>query len=278
MKPARFDYERPTTLAQAFALLDQDDISVKVLAGGQSLGPMLNFRLVQPELLVDVTRIPELNRVEEDADSVTLGACVTHAAIEDGAVPDPTDGIMRSVARGIAYRAVRTRGTIGGSLVHADPSADWLACLAALDAEVIIAGASARRRVPVADFMVGVFETALRPGELLEAVRIPRLPKGARWGYYKVCRKTGEFAHAIGAVLHDPDGDLCRVVVGATEAPPIVLADARELFPAADSGPLARRFDAAAARRLLEDRGMGSDAYNLRIHLVALARAVQRAQ
>ena len=278
MKPARFDYERPTTLAQAFALLNRDKTFVKVLAGGQSLGPMLNFRLVQPELLVDVTRIPELNRVEEDAESVTLGACVTHAAIEDGAVPDPTDGIMRSVARGIAYRAVRTRGTIGGSLVHADPSADWLACLAALDAELIIAGASARRRVPVAEFMVGVFETALRPGELLEAVRIPRLPTSARWGYYKVCRKTGEFAHAIGAVMYDPDGDLCRVVVGATEAPPIVLADARELFGAADSGPLARRFDAAAARRLFESRGMGSDPYNLRIHLVALARAVQRVQ
>ena len=278
MKPARFDYERPTTLTQAFALLNRDNTFVKVLAGGQSLGPMLNFRLVQPELLVDVTRIPELNRAEADADSVTLGACVTHAAIEDGAVPDPTNGIMRSVARGIAYRAVRTRGTIGGSLVHADPSADWLACLAALDAEVIVAGASARRRVPVAGFMTGVFETALRPGELVEAVRIPRLSETARWGYYKVCRKTGEFAHAIGAVMYDPDRDLCRVVVGATEASPIVLADARELFGAAKNGPLARRFDAAAARRLLEDYGMGSDAYNLRIHLVALARAVQRAQ
>jgi carbon-monoxide dehydrogenase medium subunit len=266
VKPARFDYERPTTLGEAFALLNRDNTSVKVLAGGQSLGPMLNFRLVQPELLVDVTRIPELNRVEEDADSVTLGACVTHAAIEDGAVPDPTDGIMPAVARGIAYRAVRTRGTIGGSLVHADPSADWLACLAALDAEVIVTGAAGRRVVPVAEFMIGVFETALGPGELVEAVRIPRPPKGARWGYYKVCRKTGEFAQAIAAVLHDPDGDLCRVAIGATEAPPIVLADAREMF------------DGAAARRLLESHGMGSDPYNLRIHLVALARAVQQVQ
>ena len=248
------------------------------LAGGQSLGPMLNFRLVQPELLVDVTRIPELNRVEEDADSVTLGACVTHAAIEDGRVPDPTNGVLGAVARGIAYRAVRTRGTIGGSLVHADPAADWLACLAALDAEVIIAGANDRRRVPVAEFMTGVFETVLGTGELLEAVCIPRLSTNARWGYYKVCRKTGEFAHAIGAVIHDPDADRCRVVVGATESVPIVLADAGDLFGTLDAGPLAQRFDRAAARRLLVDHGLGRDGYDLQVHLVALARAVERVQ
>ena len=117
----------------------------KVLAGGQTLGPMLNLRLAQPALLVDITRIPELAAVSEDADAVTIGATVTHAAIEDGRVPDPTGGFLARVARGIAYRAVRTRGTIGGSLAHADPAADWLSCLAALGAEVVIAGAGRQR-------------------------------------------------------------------------------------------------------------------------------------
>jgi carbon-monoxide dehydrogenase medium subunit len=275
MKPARFDYERPSALAGAFALLNRDNAFVKILAGGQSLGPMLNFRLVQPEMLVDVTRIPELNRIEDDADSVTLGACVTHAAIEDGRVPDPTGGVLPAVARGIAYRAVRTRGTIGGSLVHADPSADWLTCLAALDAELIIANAEGRRSVPVAGFMTGVFETNLGAGELVEAVRIPRRSKSARWGYYKVCRKPGEFAQAIGAVMVDPEVDLCRVVIGATESVPVVVADAEELFGVSDTGSLAQRFDGAAARRILESRGLGHDAYALHVHLVALARAVE---
>jgi carbon-monoxide dehydrogenase medium subunit len=278
MKPVAFDYARPATLEDAFALLGREGISVKVLAGGQSLGPMLNLRLVQPDLLVDVTGIPELTRVEEDAESVTLGACVTHAAIEDGRVPDGTHGALPAVARGIAYRAVRTRGTIGGSLAHADPSADWMSCLSALGAEAVIAGPGGRRWVPVADFMIGVFETALKPGELLEALRIPKLRPGAGWGYYKVCRKTGEFAHAIGAVLLDRERALCRAVVGATEAPPIVFGEAAALFGGDTSGPLLRRFDATAAGKMLADRGFRGDAVARQIHLAALRRAAAQVQ
>jgi carbon-monoxide dehydrogenase medium subunit len=117
VKPARFDYARPASLGEAVALLGTRGGVVKCLAGGQSLGPMLNLRLVQPDLLVDITHIPELTRVEEDGDGLLLGACTTHAAIEDGRV-------LPAVAHGIAYRAVRSRGTIGGSLAHADPAAD----------------------------------------------------------------------------------------------------------------------------------------------------------
>jgi carbon-monoxide dehydrogenase medium subunit len=126
MKPAPFDYARPSSLADAIALLASDELSLKLLAGGQSLGPMLNLRLVQPDLLVDITAVPELRRAEADGDGVLIGACVTHADIEDGRVPDPTEGVLPAVARGIAYRAVRNRGTIGGSLAHADPAADWI--------------------------------------------------------------------------------------------------------------------------------------------------------
>ncbi len=148
MKPAPFDYMRPRDVMEAVRLLGASP-GAKVLAGGQTLGPMLNLRLAQPALLVDITRIPELATVEEDAQSVTIGAAVTHAAIEDGRVPDPTGGFLVRIARGIGYRAVRTRGTIGGSLAHADPAADWLSALTALGADVVIAGPSANRRLAV---------------------------------------------------------------------------------------------------------------------------------
>jgi carbon-monoxide dehydrogenase medium subunit len=276
VKPARFDYERPSSLADATALLRRDDLFVKLLAGGQSLGPMLNLRLVQPALVVDITGIPELKRAEETDDALVLGACVTNADIEDGRVPDVTGGALPRVAQAIAYRAVRNRGTIGGSLSHADPSADWVSCLAALGAEAVIRADSGRRTLPVEDYMVGVFEVSLEPGEILEAVRIPRLSRRARWGYYKICRKTGEFAHAIGAVLYDPERAVCRAVIGATESKPIVVSDAATLFRGRPSEPLLSAFDPAAATRLLDARSM-RDPFERQTHLAALRRAVERA-
>ena len=266
MKPARFDYERPTNLGDAVALLGTREGVAKCLAGGQSLGPMLNLRLVQPDLLVDITRIPELTRVEEDDDGLLLGACTTHAAIEDGRVPDVTAGVLPAVAHGIAYRAVRSRGPLGGSLAHADPAADWIACLTALGAEIVVHGPAGRRKLGLPAFIRGALETALEPGEILEAVRIPRLGAGARWGYYKVNRKTGEFAHAIGAVLHDPERNVCRAVAGATESRAIVIEDAGALIENADRAALLDR---------LREGGLGADAYSLQIHAVALERAIR---
>src|SRR5215210_5184325 len=113
-------------MAGALALAVADAGQVNFIAGGQSLGPMLNLRLVQPDLLIDLTRIPELKQIEQTDDTIIVGACITHADIEDGRVPDVTGGALPAVARNIAYRAVRNRGTIGGSLTHAEPAADWL--------------------------------------------------------------------------------------------------------------------------------------------------------
>ena len=125
MKPAAFEYERAYTVDEALVLLSQST-DARLLAGGQTLGPMLNLRLVQPQLLVDITRIKALVRSEINANTVTLGACVSHAAIEDARMSDATHGYLPRVASGIAYRAVRNRGTIGGSLANADPTADSL--------------------------------------------------------------------------------------------------------------------------------------------------------
>lgn len=276
MKPVRFDYERPSDAATAIALAGCDDLAVKFIAGGQSLGPMLNLRLAQPDLLVDITDIAELTAVERTADALTIGACVTHADIEDGRVPDLAGGVLRAVARGIAYRAVRNRGTIGGSIAHADPSADWISCLAALGARVLVRGAEGERSIAVENLMTGVFETTLRPGELIAAVAVPLTSRDARWGFYKACRKTGEFAHAIGAVLFDPARAVCRAVIGATESRPIVFTDARELFGGRPEAGLAATFDREPARRALAAAG-STDAIGQQIHLAALRRAVEQA-
>lgn len=275
MKPVRFDYERPSELADALALGGRADAVVKFLAGGQSLGPMLNLRLVQPDLLVDITAIAELKRVEESVDSITMGSCITHADIEDGRVPDVTRGALVAVAAGIAYRAVRNRGTIGGSIVHADPSGDWLCALAALGAAAIARGDEAERRIPIEDFMVGVFETSLHPGELVTAIEVPRLSRAARWGYYKACRKTGEFAHAIGAFVRDPERSFCRAAIGATGSKPIVLTDANELLNS--ERPATAAIDVERVRKTMRAGGV-IDAIDQQIHLAVLRRAIAQAE
>ena len=191
MKPTNFEFARATSLAEAATILRQAAGTARVVAGGQSLGPMLNLRLVQPSILVDITAIPELTHIEEDADGVVVGACVTTSDIEDGRVRVAELPILASVAGGVAYRAVRNRGTIGGSICHADPAGDWLPTLCALAAECIVTDGRRARRVPIDQFVTGAFEVMLEPGELLQAICIPRPSRAARCGYYKVCRKAG---------------------------------------------------------------------------------------
>jgi carbon-monoxide dehydrogenase medium subunit len=276
MKPAAFEYERPNDIASALELAARSDVAVRFLAGGQSLGPMLNLRLSQPDLLIDLTGIAELKHVEQTNDALEIGACVTHADIEDGRLPDVTNGALAAVAHGIAYRAVRNRGTIGGSLAHADPSADWVVFLAALGAEIVVRGPTGRRKVPAADFMTGVFETAMAPDELLQAIHIPRSSPDARWGYYKACRKTGEFAYASGALLHDPARGICRAVIGAIDPHPIVLDDARTLLGGTPGKALAASFAPRVAHQVLDAAGV-VDAIDKQMHVVALRRAVEQA-
>jgi aerobic carbon-monoxide dehydrogenase medium subunit len=259
MKPAAFDYVRPSGIAEALDVL-RSTPGARVLAGGQTLGPMLNLRLAQPALLVDITRIPELAAVAEEADAVTIGATVTHAAIEDGRVPDPTGGFLARVARGIAYRAVRTRGTIGGSLAHADPSADWLAALTALRADVVVASGTVFR-VPLSSFVRGAMDTELAPQDLLVGIRIPRPSPGTRFGFHKICRKTGEFADAIGVVAADPEHGCTYVAAGASVGRPLIVR-AQRVNVTAD-----------AARGLLKTAGFNGDAYDVGLHAAALKRA-----
>lgn len=261
MKPAPFAFERPNDVATVLTLLAQAGDTAKVMAGGQSLGPMLNLRLAAPALVVDISGIAELRRVEREAGTIVLGACVTHADVEDGRAPDVGADVLARVARGIAYRAVRNRGTIGGSLSHADPAADWVSSLTALGAEVEIASRAGRRRVALQNFLTGALATVLKPDELLVAVRVPLLSATARFGYVKHCRKVGEFAHAIGAALVDPAAGPARLVIGAVDAPPLVL-----------SGD----FDPGGADAALVRAGM-SDPVDRHMHVEVLRRAVLQA-
>jgi carbon-monoxide dehydrogenase medium subunit len=275
MKPAKFDFARAGTLSEAATILRQAP-GAKVVAGGQSLGPMLNLRLVQPSILVDITAIPELTRVDDDADWVSVGACITAADIEDGRVRVAELPILTAVAGGVAYRAVRNRGTIGGSICHADPAGDWLPLLAALRAECMLSDGRRARRAPIAEFVTGAFDVKLEAGELLQAIRIPRPSRTARCGYYKVCRKAGEFALASGAVLLDSERGVFRAVIGATQARPIVVDDARTIFDRFSRRGNAFRLNEKAVTDLLSRAGPIKPA-NARLHMTALSRAAAQA-
>jgi carbon-monoxide dehydrogenase medium subunit len=229
MKPAAFDVVRPRSIAEVIDLLSESSGGARIIAGSQSLGPMLNLRLVQPELLIDITGVPEMTSVSEDEDGVTVGACVTTASIEDGKLPRDGLTMMPAIAAAIAYRAVRNRGTIGGSVCHADPAADWPSALCGLGASCIVEGTNGRRTIPVSEFIVGAFENTLASDEMLVAIRIPRLSNKGRWGYQKLCRKTGEFAMAIGAIKIDPEYGIFRMAFGATQGRQIVVPDFRAL-------------------------------------------------
>ena len=276
MKPAPFDYQRPRDLAEALSLLGEASRSSKLLAGGQSLGPMLNLRLVEPELIVDISALAELRVAERRGDELVLGACITHADIEDGRVPDVTRGVMQGVAANIAYRAVRNRGTLGGSLGHADPAADWISALAALGARLKLRSSAGTRLLDIDNFVVSALETALRPGEMIETIHVPALPASAQWAYFKSCRKTGEYAQAIAAVLIDPPAGTARLVIGAIEAAPIVIENPFELFGGRIAGDYKERFDPRVADAILAKAGIANAAQR-HIHVNVLKRAIHGA-
>jgi aerobic carbon-monoxide dehydrogenase medium subunit len=272
MKPAAFDYVRPERLADAIALLAQADgqRDAQLMAGGQSLVAMMNLRVASPDLVVDIGRLDELRTVSETPDHVSLGACITHAAVEDGRVPDPSRGLMPRVAASLAYRAVRTRGTLGGSLALADPAADWPTVLGALGAELNLRSPRGERTVAAIGFATGVYETVRAADEVIVSIRIPKLSAQSRWGFAKFCRKSGEFADSIAAVVTDPSRNYARAVLGAVEGPPIVLGRTSAALLAGNVG--------ACERAIAEDLAPhGFDDFHSSIHTAMASRAVRQA-
>lgn len=274
MKAARFDYSRPRTLADALNGLRNEQAPAKPMSGSQSLGPMLNLRLARPPAVVDVSGIAELRKVERRGDRLRVGAAVTHAEIEDGLHDLLKGHPMQGVAGRIAYRAVRNRGTLGGSLAHADPAADWVVVCAGLGARIEIAGAKgAVRHETVQRFMAGAYTTSLQEGELIVAVDVPAFNADSRFGYYKFCRKTGEFAEASCVAWFDPASRAARIVLGAVDATPRSLTALAHAC--AMQGLVA--VTAASIRAAVEQAVPDKDEVERRLYETAVARCLAQA-
>ena len=191
MKAPAFDYVRPQSLSEAVGLLAAGGGEARVVAGGQSLLALMNLRVASPALLIDIARLPELAVVSEDGDTVNLGAGITHAMIEDGRVPDPSRGLMPHVAAGLSYRAIRNRGTIGGSLALAGPAADWPPVFSALDAEVTVRGPNGRRAArSVLNSPPGVMRRSLPRTKSSRACAFPSCRLKRAGDITKLCRPS----------------------------------------------------------------------------------------
>jgi aerobic carbon-monoxide dehydrogenase medium subunit len=277
VKAAKFNYERPESVTEALGLLQRSSGSAKLLAGGQSLVPMMNLGLIKPEMILDLSGLRDLRRVQEERDHLFIGAMVTHAEIEDGRVPDTTLGMLRHVAACIGSRGIRNRGTIGGNLAHGDPAADWPAALLALGADVQIMGPIGRRTVLLSDFLRGAFSTTLRPEELLEGVRLPRLSQSARWSYYQVRRAANASPDAIGGVVLDPERGFCRTVLSGGRQTPRDLSELAGRLIATDGAKFASNFDVRRATAFVTQNGFGDDSIEAQNYGGVLSRAVKRA-
>ena len=268
VKAARFEFVRAQDATDAVRRLQAAGDDAKICGGSQSLGAMLNLRLVQVAQLVGVGHLESLKTAAMAGDVLRIGAAVTHARIEDGDLPDATAGLLPAVAANIAYRAVRNRGTLGGSLAHADPAADWVSVMCLLDATLVLLGPDGERRMAASNFFLGPFTTALAPDEIVLAVELRRFSPQARWAYRKVCRKPGEFADAIGAAWWDPIHGQARALIGALSSMPYVVEGAEAL--AALQHPATQT---AAIDRMLDDAGL-DDAYEREVHAEMLRQAL----
>jgi carbon-monoxide dehydrogenase medium subunit len=243
MKSAAFEFIGCQSVSQALTALEAADGTGKICSGTQSLGPMLNLRLFQTAQLIDVSQIEALKGFVLDPKMLQIGAAVTHARIEDGELPDVTKGLLPRVAGGIAYRAVRNRGTLGGSLAHADPAADWVSTMCLLNATLMLRSPDGERSVQATAFFEGAFTTQLQSNELLVAVRIPRFGSQARWAYQKFCRKPGEFAQALACLWVDPLVGIARLVLRGLDRMPYVVQTLDTLNALRNPQALDRTFD-----------------------------------
>ncbi|MFD9098312.1 FAD binding domain-containing protein [Streptomyces collinus] len=249
MIPPTFDYTRPATVDEALRALADAGDEAKVLAGGQSLLPLLRLRLAFPELVVDVGRIPELRGVREDGDTLVIGAMTTHHEVVHDPLVRRHAGLLAQATATVADPAVRHRGTLGGSLAHADPAGDLPAVALALDAGLVVAGPGGRRTVPAREFFVDYLQSALAPDELLVEVRVP---KREGWGFhYEKFHPVAQSWAIVGvaALVRRDDGHVAEARIGLTNmgSTPLRATAAEEALSGADGpGAVARAAEAAA--------------------------------
>lgn len=194
MKPARFRYYDPETVEELIPLLDRLGQDAKILAGGQSLVPLMNFRLARPQHLLDINKISSLDYIRQENNTLAFGALTRQRTVETSDLVREQNPLLVEASRYIGHLAIRNRGTVGGSLAHADPAAEWPALAMVMDATFVIRGPEGERRVPASDFFLTYFSTCLDPREILTEVRVPVLGRGTGWSFLEVSRRFGDFA------------------------------------------------------------------------------------
>lgn len=248
MKPAAFAYYAPRSLDEAVALLARNGSEAKILAGGQSLVPAMNFRMARPAALVDINRIPGLDGIVAEDGWLRLGALVRHARLEAPVAEGPLGRLLPEVARHIAHLPIRMRGTFCGSLAHADPASEWCTTALALDAVMVAQGPAGRREIPAAAFFSHVFTTDLQPEEILVEARLPLLDANWRCGFAEFSRRAGDFALTMAVVALRLDGGVVRrasIALGGVAPTPVRAPGAAQALLGAAPG--AESFAAAAA-------------------------------
>ncbi|HZH20394.1 MAG TPA: xanthine dehydrogenase family protein subunit M [Geodermatophilus sp.] len=259
MIPASFEYARPTTVDEALQAIADGGDDVKIMAGGQSLIPVMRLRLAAPETVVDLSRVAELRGVRDDGDAIVIGAMATHHDVMTDPLVLQYAPLIAEATETVADRQVRARGTFGGALAHADPAGDLPAVALALDAEFVIVGPEGRRTVPASDFFVDYLTTALEEGELLVEIRVPKL--AGEWGmrYEKFNRVAQAWSIvAVAAVVRRENGHIAEARIGLTNmgSTPLRATAVEAALAGADASP---ETIAAAARSAAEGTSPSSD-------------------
>jgi aerobic carbon-monoxide dehydrogenase medium subunit len=282
VKPATFAYHAPRTVEEAVAQLAEfAPLDGRVLAGGQSLVPMMAFRMARPAHLIDINGVEGLERLTVEENALRVSACVRHAAFHRPAAPGPTGALLSAVASHIAHYPIRIRGTFCGSLANADPASEWCLTAVTLNAELIAASQRGRRTIAAADFFTGMMGTALAEDELLLEARLPLLAGDARFGFYEFSRRAGDYALAMALAMYSlKDGVIAapRVGIGGAEGHPRRISEAEAALAGHKPSPEIFRAAAEAAADAIEpmEDAHADGAFRLDLVRAVTQRALER--
>lgn len=275
MKPAPFEYRVAADLGHAVALLDAAPVGAKALAGGQSLVPLMNLRTITPRLIVDISRCTESSGIRDEGDRLAIGALTTYRTLEDSPLVQTACALLGAALRYVGSPAVRNRGTIGGSLSHADPTAELPTVVAALGGELTVVGPRGERRVAFEEFCTGPYEVALGQAELVSEVRLSKLPKGAGCGFVEVSRRyasSAQMAAATAIALNSSGVSAAWIALSGLASVPTRARLAEDRLRA--QAPTDEAFDQAAQVAVDELVAVDDDPYRRQLARVVVSRAL----
>jgi CO/xanthine dehydrogenase FAD-binding subunit len=283
MKPPKFTYACPRTVDDVLALLAQHGDEAKILAGGQSLVPLLNLRMANVSALVDVNRLAELSFINRENGTLHVGALTRHRQLEVSEEARTALPLLARAAAEVGHLAIRNRGTIGGSLVHADPAAEWPLVAVVLDAQLVLRSQSRTRTVPARDFFLAPLTTAIEPTELLCEIHFPAVSHPVAWGFQEFCRRPGDFAIAVVACqLALDENRTCTAVslaVGGAHSTPLLVAEVEKVLQGSRGEPTTLQQAAEVAAAVVEPSSdvHGSAEYRRRLVKVLTVRTLKEA-